>query len=116
MALSLEAVREFEAEYYEQMPQGVRDMAKLRDEGIQQVRNSTSDLEQGQGLDMLSDSVKGLQTAKGYYEREHFASIYMLANGQMISGDHEYAGVIAERAMGFLPGVPREFAKYIKAD
>ncbi len=116
MTKNLQPVREYELTYYDQMPDEVRSLAELRNIGIERVRTATSDEEQGQGINMLAESADKLQFARGKYSREYFASLYMHARGELITGDHRYAGCIAERAMSVVPEIPFMFSETLIAD
>lgn len=109
MAGSLEAVREFEAEYYEQMPQEVLRLAKLRDRGMAQVKYPFGRNDPMVGLDELGDSVSGLEDADYRYLREFYASLGMQARAEFLAGDREFAGQLAARAISVTPEIPEEF-------
>lgn len=116
MAVILDAVREFERTYYDEMPQEVSDMLDLRNSGIRHIRQPTHDDYARGGMKLLERSVEGLREVEEDYERELFASLYMIARGKKLMGDHDGAGIDAAEAMKVVPEVPEEFAGQIIED
>lgn len=116
MSRDLQSLRQFEAEYYRCMPSQVREREAMRNNGIDQVKEAENEQEAAKGADILAQSVHGLRSAEGLYQREYFASLYMQARGEFLLGEHDYAGDIAEKAMAHLPEVPPEFAGDVIAD
>lgn len=116
MARDLQNLRQFEADYYDNMPLQVRERAEMRNVGISRVWGAGNIQQAERGADILAQSVHGLRSAEGHYKREYFASLYMQARGEFLLGEHDYAAEIAAKAMEHVPEVPEEFHGGIIAD
>lgn len=104
-------VREFEEHYYQEMPEEVKQLAKLRDRGIAQIKYPFGHNDPMFGLDDLGNSVSGLEDLSYVDPREIYASVGMQARGEFLAGDRELAGHLATRALSITPEVPEKFRR-----
>lgn len=112
----LEAKKQFEEKYYAEMPHVVHDLACLRDAGITMVRTGEHRDEREEGMSYLRDSVSGLEGARGRFNREYFASLYMLSRANFLLGHTGAAIEDARTAMAVVPSLPIEFEGQLVAD
>ncbi|MCB9823122.1 hypothetical protein H6800_02510 [Candidatus Nomurabacteria bacterium] len=112
----LEKKAAFEASYYGDMPDEVKQLADLRNEGIDLVRARQGTSSVYRGVDMLAESYEGLSSVLHRYRRERFASEYMYARARLLVRDYDFAGVVALQAVEDIPEVPEELSDFVIAD
>lgn len=113
----IDQIRDFEYEYYSGMPAIVKQLADMRDTGIDLVQHGSHYSERDQGYLLLEKSVNELSDAPQDYVREYFASLYMLARGSLLLGqESDVSGSIAREAVEVTPAVPEELREIVEAD
>ncbi len=112
----LEKKATYEASYYGEMPDEVKQLADLRNEGIDLVRAGQDTNSIYRGIDMLAESSEGLSKVQPRYGREGFATAYMYARAKLLVGEYDFAGVIALQAVEDMPEVPEELSDFVIAD
>ena len=112
----LEKKAAFEASYYDDMPDDVKQLADLRNEGIGLVRAGQDSKSIYSGIDMLAESYEGLSKVRPRYRREGFATEFMLARAKLLVGEYDFAGVIALQAVEDMPEAPEELSDFVLAD
>lgn len=112
----LEKKAAYEASYYGDMPDDVKHLADLRNEGIDLVRARQDTNSIYRGIDMLSESSEGLSRVPLRYRRERFATTYMYARAELLLCEYDFAGAIALQAVCDMPEVPEELSDFVIGD
>lgn len=105
----------FEDRYYSEMSPDVEQHILDRNNGISLVHGFTH-WDRDRGLQLLQNSVGGLEGADTPYSREYFASLYMYSRGLLLTGDFDSASSVAKDAIDAIPGVPDELSDQVIAD
>lgn len=93
----LEKKAAFEASYYDDMPDDVKQLADLRNEGIGLVGAGQDNKSIYRVINMLEESYEGLSRVRPRYRREGFVTEFMLARAKLLVGEYDLAGVTAEK-------------------